>query len=89
MRIADSKLELETEVGAPEGVAIIGVAGRFSRCNQRDCIVECLARRKNVVDDRPLRPFVELTREQYGSERRFKRVLHQLGYYRVFGANAS
>ena len=44
---------------------------------------------KAVVDPRPLRPFVELTREQYESEQRAKRVLHKLGYYRVFGAKAS
>jgi hypothetical protein len=43
----------------------------------------------DVLDSRPLRPFVELTREQYENEQRAKRMLHKLGYYRIFGAKAS
>jgi len=42
-----------------------------------------------VVDPRMVRPFVELTAEQYEKEQRAKRMLHKLGYYRVFGAKAS
>jgi hypothetical protein len=44
---------------------------------------------KDVLDLRSLRPFVELTRQHYESEQRAKRMLHTLGYYRVFGAKAS
>lgn len=36
-----------------------------------------------------LRPFVELTAAQYEKEQSAKRLLHKLGYYRVFGAKAS
>ena len=36
----------------------------------------------------PLKPFVELTQQQYEGEQRAKNVLRQLGYYRVFGAQS-
>jgi hypothetical protein len=43
----------------------------------------------NEIDElKPLRPFVELTREQYEREQRGKTMLRRLGYYRVFGAKA-
>lgn len=44
---------------------------------------------KEALGPRSLRPYVELTRAQYESEQRAKRVLHKLGYYRAFGAKAS
>jgi hypothetical protein len=37
----------------------------------------------------PPLPFIELTRERYEREQRVKRLIARLGYYRVFGANAS
>jgi hypothetical protein len=42
-----------------------------------------------VLAASPLRPFTELTPARYESEQRAKRLLHQLGYYRLFGAKAS
>ena len=42
-----------------------------------------------VVDSRALLPFVELTPAQYEKEQSAKRLLHKLGYYRLFGAKAS
>lgn len=43
----------------------------------------------DVLDQRPQRPFIELTPAHYESEQRAKRLLHQLGYYRFFGAKSS
>lgn len=44
---------------------------------------------RELLQPTSLRPFVELTPAHYESEQRAKRMLAQLGYYRVFGAKAS
>jgi len=43
----------------------------------------------DVLEPCALRPFVELTREQYEREQSAKYLLRGLGYYRVFGAKPS
>ena len=47
------------------------------------------AKGRDVLDPCRLRPFVELTPAHYEREQSAKRVLHRLGYYRLFGAKTS
>ena len=43
----------------------------------------------DVLQLSALRPFVELTPTRYGCEQSLKGALRGMGYYRLFGANAS
>ena len=43
----------------------------------------------DVLNQQPMRPFIELTPAHYEREQRAKRLLHQLGYYRIFGTKST